>query len=167
LTPVAGGKAPSAESEKPPTQAPENPLLLSGLAFAGANWRASAALDEDDGILTAEEVAAMNLEGVEWAVLSACNTGLGTVAPGEGIFGLRRAFQAAGVRTVIMSLWAVDDRASLEWMEALYRARLIDRLDTADAVRAASLAVIRERRASGRSTHPFYWAAFVSAGDWR
>jgi CHAT domain-containing protein len=137
------------------------------LRFAGANWRASAALDEDDGILTAEEVAAMNLEGVEWAVLSACNTGLGTVAPGEGIFGLRRAFQAAGVRTVIMSLWAVDDRASLEWMEALYRARLIDRLDTADAVRAASLAVIRERRASGRSTHPFYWAAFVSAGDWR
>ena len=68
---------------------------------------------------------------------------------------------------IYMSLWAVDDRASLEWMEALYRARLIDRLDTADAVRAASLAVIRERRASGRSTHPFYWAAFVSAGDWR
>ena len=109
----------------------------------------------------------MNLEGVEWAVLSACNTGLGTVAPGEGIFGLRRAFQAAGVRTVIMSLWAVDDSAALEWMEALYRARLIDRMDTADAVRAASLAVIRERRASGRSTQPFYWAAFVSAGDWR
>ncbi|HEV8397243.1 MAG TPA: CHAT domain-containing protein [Vicinamibacterales bacterium] len=167
LSPRPDAPAPTGDEPRPQFQTPENPLLLSGLAFAGANWRASATLDEDDGILTAEEVAALNLEGVEWAVLSACNTGLGTVAPGEGIFGLRRAFQAAGVRTVIMSLWAVDDSASLEWMEALYHARLIDRLDTADSVRAANVAVIRERRASGRSTHPFYWAAFVAAGDWR
>jgi CHAT domain-containing protein len=66
-----------------------------------------------------------------------------------------------------MSLWAVDDSASLEWMEALYRARLVDRLDTADAARAASVATIRQRRMTGRSTHPFYWAAFVASGDWR
>ena len=146
---------------------PENPLLLSGLALAGANRRVAAGPDEEDGILTAEEVAALNLEGVEWAVLSACETGLGTVAAGEGVMGLRRAFQVAGVRTVIMSLWAVEDGATRAWMEALYRARLGDYLETPDAMRQASLALIRERKAQGLSTHPFYWAAFVAAGDWR
>jgi CHAT domain-containing protein/tetratricopeptide (TPR) repeat protein len=145
----------------------ENPLIFSGLALAGANRRTAAGLDEEDGILTAEEVAALDLDGVEWAVLSACDTGLGTVAAGEGVLGLRRAFQVAGVRTVIMSLWSVEDRAARQWMEALYRARLVDRLDTADSVRYASLTVLRERRAQGQSTHPFFWAAFVAAGDWR
>src|SRR5439155_9036837 len=102
----------------------ESPLLLSGLALAGANRRAIAGPDEDDGILTAEEVTALNLEGVEWAVLSACDTGLGEVKAGEGVFGLRRAFQVAGVRTVIMSLWSVDDEAARIWMRTLYERRL-------------------------------------------
>lgn len=146
---------------------PENPLLLSGLAFAGANRRAAAGPDEDDGILTAEEVASLNLHGTEWAVLSACDTGLGEIKAGEGVFGLRRAFQIAGARTVIMSLWSVDDQATRGWMRALYDGRLNERLSTADAMRAASLSVLRDRRARGLSTHPFYWAAFVAAGDWR
>ena len=144
-----------------------NPLLFSGLALAGANQRDRAKQDEDDGILTAEEIAAMNLEGTEWAVLSACDTGLGEIRAGEGVFGLRRAFQVAGVRTVIMSLWSVDDQATRQWMRALYEARLEKNLDTADSVRAASLNVLQDRRAKGLSTHPFYWAAFVAAGDWR
>jgi CHAT domain-containing protein len=100
-------------------------------------------------------------------VLSACNTALGEIRPGEGVLGLRRAFQIAGARTVIMSLWSVDDQATRRWMQALYEARLARSLDTADAVRSASLAVLAERRAAHRSTHPFYWAAFVAAGDWR
>ena len=145
----------------------ENPLLLSGLALAGANRRIAARPDEEDGILTAEEVASVNLEGVEWAVLSACDTGLGELKAGEGVFGLRRAFEVAGVRTVIMSLWSVEDRAARQWMLALYRGRLQGRLDTADAVREASLTVLRDRRAKSQSTHPFYWAGFVAAGDWR
>ena len=144
----------------------ENPLLLSGLAFAGANRR-GAALDEDDGILTAEEVAGLNLNGVEWAVLSACDTGLGEIRAGEGVFGLRRAFQVAGVRTVIMSLWPVDDQATRAWMRALYEARFRRGLSTADAVHSASVAVLSERRAKKQSTLPVYWAAFVAAGDWR
>jgi CHAT domain-containing protein/Tfp pilus assembly protein PilF len=145
----------------------DNPLILSGLALAGANRRGTVGLDEDDGILTAEEVAALNLNGVEWAVLSACDTGLGEIRAGEGVFGLRRAFQVAGARTVIMSLWSVDDQATRAWMRALYEARLRQGLSTADAVRAASVSVLRERRAKKQSTLPFYWAAFVAAGDWK
>ena len=144
----------------------ENPLLLSGLAMAGANRRANTDLEEDDGILTAEEVASLNLENTEWAVLSACDTGVGEIKAGEGVFGLRRAFRIAGARTVIMSLWSVDDQATRQWMRALYDGRLNRHLNTAQAVHEASLSVLRDRRARGQSTHPFYWAAFVAAGDW-
>jgi CHAT domain-containing protein len=85
----------------------------------------------------------------------------------EGVLGLRRAFQVAGVRTVIMSLWPVHDRATLEWMRSLYEARLGRGLGTAEAVQQATVRVLSERRASHRSTNPFYWAAFVASGDWR
>jgi CHAT domain-containing protein len=144
----------------------DNPLLLAGLALAGANRRTRSENGED-GILTAEEVGALDLSGVEWAVLSACDTGLGEIRAGEGVFGLRRAFQVAGVRTVIMSLWSVDDQATRLWMRALYEGRLQRSLTTAEAVREASLTVLRDRRARSESTHPFYWGAFVAAGDWR
>ena len=145
----------------------DNPLLLSGLGLAGANQRAAAGPKDEDGILTAEEVASLNLDGVEWAVLSACETGLGVVRAGEGVFGLRRAFQVAGVHTVIMSLWQVEDESARAWMRALYEGRLKKKLNTAQAVQQASLTVLRDRRAAGQSTHPFYWAGFAAAGDWR
>jgi CHAT domain-containing protein/Tfp pilus assembly protein PilF len=140
----------------------ENPLLLSGLAFAGANRRSNQA---SDGIITAEEIAAMNLLGVDLAVLSACDTGLGAVKSGEGVFGLRRAFQLAGVNTVVMSLWAVDDLASKKWMRSMYREHLLNGKSVAESVRAANLDAIHERRAAHLSTHPFYWAAFIAAGN--
>ncbi len=145
----------------------ENPLLGSGLAFAGANHRRSARPDEDDGILTAEEVAAIDLFGLEWAVLSACESGVGDVRAGEGVFGLRRAFTSAGARTLIMSLWPVDDDATREWMRALYHHRFAADATTLDAVHQATLDLLNARRAAGLSTHPFYWAGFVAAGDWR
>ena len=145
----------------------EDPLLQSGLALAGANRRAKSGHQEEDGILTAEEVSALALEGTEWAVLSACDTGVGAIAAGEGVLGLRRAFQVAGVRTVIMSLWAVDDEAARRWMHALYDGWLRQHLSTVDAVRRASLLLLRDRRSTGRSTHPFFWAGFVAAGNWR
>jgi len=150
-----------------PRVAGESPLLRSGLVLAGANHRATARGDEDDGILTAEEIASLDLGGVEWAVLSACETGLGDVRAGEGVLGLRRAFQIAGAGTLIMSLWPVDDEATRWWMKALYEGRFVRGLGTAEAMRQASLAVLAERRGKGASTHPFYWGAFVAVGDWR
>jgi CHAT domain-containing protein len=160
----AKSKHPEAAARR---QLPDNPLLLSGLALAGANRRFAAKPTDEDGILTAEEVAALDLDGVEWAVLSACNTGIGEIKVGEGVFGLRRAFRVAGARTTIMSLWDVEDRAARAWMRPLYEGRLRDKLSTAEAVRHASLTVLRDRRAKRLNTHPFYWAGFVAAGDWR
>jgi len=158
----------SALESTPPVQLEEvNPLLLSGLALAGANRRESTSATEEDGVLTAEEFSALDLSGVEWAVLSACDTGVGEILAGEGVFGLRRAVQLAGVRTVIMSLWSVDDESTQRWMQTLYRGRLQQGLDTSHAVRAAGLDSLRQRREAGESTHPFYWGAFVAAGDWR
>ncbi len=162
-----GGVGPPAASTVAVRVPTGRPLRLSGLALAGANRRSEARSGEDDGILTAEEVASIDLSSVEWAVLSACETGAGSIQPSEGVLGLRRAFQIAGARTVIMSLWGVEDQATLHWMKALYAARFRRGLGTAEAVREASRSVLLERRAQGRSTHPFYWAGFVASGDWR
>ncbi len=100
-------------------------------------------------------------------MLSACESGLGTMAAGEGVFGLRRAFRIAGARTVVMGLWAVDDEQARRWMLALDHARLVDGQTTASAVRSASLELLRRQRSHGWSTHPFSGGAFVAAGDWR
>jgi tetratricopeptide (TPR) repeat protein len=144
-----------------------DPLQLSGLALAGANLRGSAAPDQDDGILTAEEIASMDLDGVQWAVLSACDTGLGDYRASEGVMGFRRAFLIAGARTTIMSLWEVRDESVARWMQTLYTGHWQRGLDTADAVREASIAELRRLRAAGLSTHPARWGAFIAVGDWR
>jgi CHAT domain-containing protein len=80
---------------------------------------------------------------------------------------MRRAFQVAGARTLIMSLWPVEDEAARQWMRELYTARFAQGLDTAAAVRAATMSLLSARRARGESVNPFYWGAFVAAGDWR
>ena len=145
----------------------ENPLLRSGLAMAFANQRQNAKANQDDGILTAEEAAALDLRGTEWVVLSGCDTGLGDIKAGEGVLGLRRAFQEAGARTLIASLWPVDDTEARDWMGVLYRTRFHNGKSTAESIRQADLSELRARRKAGKSTHPFYWAGFVAVGDWR
>jgi CHAT domain-containing protein/Tfp pilus assembly protein PilF len=140
-----------------------NPLLLSGLVFAGANRREDSSVE---AILTAEELASLDLSRVSWLVLSGCETGVGAIAPGEGVLGLRRAAQIAGARTLIMSLWSTHDDATRRWMSRLYERRLAG-ASTADAVRKASLDILEARRARGESDRPLYWGAFVAAGDWR
>jgi CHAT domain-containing protein/tetratricopeptide (TPR) repeat protein len=142
------------------------PLRLSGFALANANSRNQATPEQDDGILTAGEVASLNLATVDLAVLSGCDTGLGEIQVGEGVLGLRRAFQVAGVKTTVMSLWEVEDLSTREWMKRFYEARFQRHDRVADCIRAASLGMLGERRAAGLSTSPFYWAAFVAAGDW-
>jgi CHAT domain-containing protein len=149
----------------------ESPLLRSGLVLAGANSRtrahAEADANDDDGILTAEEIAGLDLSGAQWAVLSACDTGRGDWQAGEGVVGLRRSFQMAGARTVILSLWPVLDSVTARWMTALYRSKWTSHRTTAAAVRDANRALLAERRANGESTHPLYWSGFIATGDWR
>jgi CHAT domain-containing protein len=149
-----------------------SPFLLSGLALAGANQRnerskTTQAIEGDDGILTAEEIASLDLRGVDWAVLSACETGIGPIREGEGVLGLRRAFEVAGAGTLVMSLWPVADNDSLAWMRHLYQARLADGLSTAESIRQACTKSIEARRQAKASTHPFFWGAFVAVGEWR
>jgi CHAT domain-containing protein/tetratricopeptide (TPR) repeat protein len=155
---MAGTTAPDIE---------ESPLLRAGLVLAGANRRAQTGGDEEDGILTAEEIAGLDLSAAEWAVLSACDTGRGDWQTGEGIVGLRRAFQVAGARTVILSLWPVIDTVASEWMAELYRGKFVGGLTTSAAVRDADRALLARRRAAGQSTHPLYWTGFIATGDWR
>jgi CHAT domain-containing protein/Tfp pilus assembly protein PilF len=163
-----------------------HPGLLSGLVLAGANRPALP--DQDDGVLTALEVAQLDLGGVELAVLSACETGLGAAAGGEGLLGLQRAFQVAGARSVIASLWKVDDSASRQLMEQVYENlwQADKPLGKLEALRQAQLALLRGGRPRGPGvqqpvdpealkravpmagrTPPFYWAAFALSGDWR
>ena len=144
----------------------EDPLLRSGLVLAGANHAGSPGAEPraSDGILTAEEIVATDLRGVDLAVLSACDTGRGAVEVGEGIFGLRRAFEIAGVRTLVMSQWPVPDRQARRWMTDFYRAHIIEGTPASDAARRASLALLADLRAKKTPVHPYLWTGFVVAG---
>lgn len=136
----------------------QNPLLRSGLAFAGANRRDAA---KDDGILTALEASGLNLWGTKLVVLSACDTGVGEVKNGEGVYGLRRAFTQAGTETLVMSLWSVSDFTTRELMTSYYK-NLKQGLGRGAALRQVQLEILKKK---GRE-HPFYWAAFIQSGEW-
>jgi len=139
----------------------ENPLLRSGLAFAGANERKKGNDADDDGILTALEATAMNLWGTKLVVLSACDTGVGEVRTGEGVYGLRRAFALAGAETVVMSLWPASDYMARKFMTTYY-SNLKDGMGRAAALRQVQLGLI----AHNKQLHPFYWANFIHSGEW-
>jgi CHAT domain-containing protein/Tfp pilus assembly protein PilF len=136
----------------------ENPLLRSGLALAGANRRTGR---DDDGILTALEATGLNLWGTKLVVLSACDTGVGVVRTGEGVYGLRRALVLAGSETQVMSLWPVRDYATQRLMKAFY-AGLKQGQGRGEALRNVKLKTMRRRG----TEHPFYWAGFIQSGNW-
>jgi len=145
----------------------EDPLLRSGIVLAGAN---NPGLDpNDDGLLTALEAAALQLEGTELVVLSACSTGSGDLPSGDGLYGLQRALTVAGARSTLLSLWKVDDAATAEFMVRFYR-RLKAGEGRADAL-AAVQAEFRGGEVKGPSgegwSSPYYWAAWQLVGDWR
>jgi len=141
----------------PPTQV-ENPLIRSGLALAGANLRAGP--DGEDGVLTALELASTDLHGTELVVLSACETGVGEVRNGDGVYGLRRALVIAGSRSQVMSLWQVDDEATRDLMTAYYK-RLKKGEGRSEALRTVQRKMLKKKG----TAHPFYWAAFIPSGD--
>ena len=148
----------------------EHPGLLSGIVFAGANRKDK----KTEAILTALEVGEMELRGVELVVLSACDTGLGRVAGGEGVLGLQRAFQVAGARTTVTSLWKVSDRETQRLMSRFYENLWDKKMSKVESLRQAQLWMMREGNVRGldlpadtKTLPPQYWAAFVLSGDWR
>jgi CHAT domain-containing protein/tetratricopeptide (TPR) repeat protein len=165
-----------------------SPLVLSGLVLAGANRQGKEA-PGDGGILTAEEVAGLNLDRLELAVLSACETGLGEVAGGEGVFGLQRAFHLAGAKNVVASLWQVDDEATAALMGLFYHHLWVEKQPPLEALRQAQLSLYHHPErigqparlrgpdfekaarlpaasgaASARRAPPRLWAGFVLSG---
>ncbi len=135
----------------------ESPLARSGLALAGANQLQS---DSEDGILTALEVTGLDLRATKMVVLSACETGIGQVVSGEGVFGLRRAFHLAGAQSQVLSLWKVHDEATRELMERFY-GNLTKGGARASSLRQAQLALL-----GGKTyKHPAFWASFILSGE--
>ena len=136
-------------------------MLRSGLALAGANVWVQGRTSKpgvDTGILTAADVAGLDLFATELVVLSACETGLGDVRAGDGVYGLRRAFSVAGARTLVMSLWQVPDEQTCELMADFYL-RLGAGRPVAVALREAQLAL------KSKDADPVFWGAFVCEGD--
>jgi CHAT domain-containing protein/Tfp pilus assembly protein PilF len=117
--------------------AARSPLLLSGLVFAGANKPEA----PDKGILVADSIVGLDLRQLDLAVLSACETGLGDVAGGEGVYGLQRAFHVAGCKNVVASLWQVNDDATAALMQLFYQGLWEEQLAPMDALRAAQLSI--------------------------
>jgi CHAT domain-containing protein/Tfp pilus assembly protein PilF len=145
------------------TPRPPEPLLRSGLLLAGASAPAPSnpgvgPPSSDNALITALELAGLDLWGTQLVVLSACDTGRGDIRMGQGVYGLRRAFLVAGAETVVTSLWKVDDETTSTLMEAYYRNLLAGR-GRSTALREAMRA-LRETR-----PHPHYWAPFIALGQ--
>lgn len=141
------------EDERAPSS---DPMLSSGLLLAGvSDWQENS--DQDDGILTAYEIMNLNMPNLKMVVLSACETGLGEIASGEGIYGLQRAFFVGGAESVIMSLWKVDDNATKDLMTSFYKEYL-----KSGNKREAFLSA--QKKIKKKYKDPIYWGAFVMLG---
>ncbi len=144
-----------------------NPLLASGIALSGAN-RIHRGIDTngetEDGIVSAMEIMGLNLKGTSLVVLSACNTGVGDVERGQGVFGLRRAFQTAGARSLLMSLWKVPDSETVDLMRRFYL-NLYSGKSKVDSLNISIKDTMREIKNSKGTDHPFYWGGFILIGN--
>ncbi len=141
----------------------ENPLVRSGIVLAGANR--SMKTGSDEGIVTAEKILSLRLHGTDVVVLSACETGLGDIKSGEGVFGLRRAFTQAGTKGLVMSLWSVPDKETKELMVSFYTNVFVKKMKRPEALRQAVLAELAEVKKRYGTTNPFFWGAFVYLGE--
>ena len=151
-------------NEAVPTDNPvvprDNPLLRSGLVLSG--FRTGEGGGTEDGILSALEVASLNLFGTQLVVLSACDTGQGDTTVGEGVYGLRRALVLAGSRSQVISLWRVQSDTTTDLMVAYYD-RLTQGEGRSEALRNTRLAMLQDPA----TAHPYYWAPFIQSGDWQ
>jgi CHAT domain-containing protein len=136
----------------------EDPLIRSGLAFAGANLHRGG---DDNGILTAKEASGLNLWGTKLVVLSACDTGIGEVKNGDGVYGLRRALVLAGTETQVISLWPVSDEGTRDLMIGYYKGLQAGR-GRSESLRQMQLRMLK----STDRKHPYYWASFIQSGEW-
>ena len=140
------------------------PGLRSGLVLSGVHAQPDPR--RDDGFLSAEEIMHLDLGDCDLAVLSACETALGSARAGEGLMSLRRAFEVAGAATVVSSMWKVDDASTAELMQVFYENLWLHGMSKLEALHAAQLRMLAKNRAAGQA-RPSTWGAFVLSGDWR
>ena len=129
--------------------------MRSGLVLAGANdvWVKTEKGGTDDGVLTAQEVTQIDMRKNDLVVLSACETGLGDIKGSEGVYGLQRALKMAGVKYIIMSLWQIPDKETVEFMSAFYNNLLKDK--------EIKKAFYDAQKAMRAKYDPYFWGAFV------
>ncbi len=145
----------SLHREMTPDLGIENPMLRSGIALAGANT--SLRTGSDEGLVSAEKILGLSLKGTELVVLSACETGVGKVQSGEGVFGLKRSFILSGAKTVVMTLWKIPSQETVDLMQEFYAQMGVER-SKAEALRQARLNIKKKH------PNPFYWGALVMVG---
>lgn len=158
--------SPGRPAPSPAAVLQEDPLLRSGFVLAGANVALKTGkTGPGDGLITSQKILGLNLQGSELVVLSACQSGLGEVRSGEGVFGLRRAFSQAGAKSMIMSMWSVPDGETKDLMSALYKNMQAKGMNRAQALRQAALQEIEITRAHYGHANPWFWGAFVFVGE--